>query len=134
MFFGSGFSFSFGDGYRYRYADPFFDGDEEYYEDDEYFYDDEYYEDDGADTWDRAWSAQQRRELDEKNENAAALLGVSVDASPEEIKRTYRRGALKYHPDKFKPENHNGMTKDEAEDHFKEITGAYDQLMSNFDD
>jgi len=31
---------------------------------------------------------------------AAALMGIPVDASEEEIKKAYRRGALLYHPDK----------------------------------
>ncbi|MGQ9510824.1 MAG: DnaJ C-terminal domain-containing protein [Thermaceae bacterium] len=47
-----------------------------------------------------------------------AILGVSKDATQEEIKRAYRRLALEYHPDK-----HPGNK--EVEERFKEINEAY---------
>ncbi len=47
-----------------------------------------------------------------------AILGVSRDASPEEIKRAYRELAKKYHPDKNRGDP-------EAEERFKEINEAY---------
>ncbi|WP_456432867.1 DnaJ C-terminal domain-containing protein [Thermosulfuriphilus sp.] len=46
------------------------------------------------------------------------ILGVSRDASPEEIKKAYRRLALKYHPDRNRGNK-------EAEERFKEINEAY---------
>ncbi|RME20409.1 MAG: molecular chaperone DnaJ [Deltaproteobacteria bacterium] len=49
------------------------------------------------------------------------VLGVSRDASAEEIKRAYRRLAVKYHPD------HNQGSK-EAEERFKELAEAYSVL------
>ncbi len=50
------------------------------------------------------------------------VLGIARDASAEEIKRAYRRGALKYHPDKY-----NG-DKSEGEQRFKELSEAYEVL------
>jgi len=43
------------------------------------------------------------------------ILGVSKDATPEEIKKSYRKLSLEYHPDKNKT----------GEEKFKEIAEAY---------
>lgn len=54
-----------------------------------------------------------------------SVLGVSRDASDEEIKKAYRRLSRKYHPDA----NINNPNKAQAEEKFKEIQQAYDQIM-----
>lgn len=54
-----------------------------------------------------------------------SVLGVSRDASDEEVKKAYRRLSRKYHPDA----NINNPNKDQAEEKFKEIQQAYDQIM-----
>jgi len=46
------------------------------------------------------------------------MLGLKKNASAEEIKRAYRKLAMKYHPDK-------NPNKKEAEERFKEISEAY---------
>lgn len=52
------------------------------------------------------------------------LLGVPRDADAEQIKKAYRKKALKYHPDR------NEGSK-EAEDRFKEVTEAYEVLRDS---
>lgn len=49
------------------------------------------------------------------------VLGVSKTATPDEIKKAYRKMAIKYHPDR-NPDNK------EAEEKFKEAAEAYDVL------
>jgi molecular chaperone DnaJ len=50
------------------------------------------------------------------------ILGVGRNASGEEIKRAYRKLAVKFHPDKNPDDTH-------AEEKFKELGEAYDVLM-----
>uniref|UniRef100_A0A665VCK0 DnaJ heat shock protein family (Hsp40) member B6a n=1 Tax=Echeneis naucrates TaxID=173247 RepID=A0A665VCK0_ECHNA len=50
------------------------------------------------------------------------VLGVRRDASADDIKKAYRKLALRWHPDK-NPEN-----KEEAEKKFKELSEAYEVL------
>ena len=50
------------------------------------------------------------------------ILGVSKNASESELKKAYRKLAMKHHPDK----NHD--KKEENEKIFKEVTTAYDIL------
>lgn len=52
-------------------------------------------------------------------------LGVTRDATEEEIKKAYRSLSRKYHPDA----NINNPRKDEAETKFKEVQQAYQRIM-----
>ncbi|XP_005053042.1 PREDICTED: dnaJ homolog subfamily B member 8 [Ficedula albicollis] len=52
------------------------------------------------------------------------VLGLQEDASQDDIKKSYHKLALKWHPDK------NPKNKEEAEKRFKEIVEAY-EILSN---
>uniref|UniRef100_A0A672RNX9 DnaJ homolog subfamily B member 5-like n=1 Tax=Sinocyclocheilus grahami TaxID=75366 RepID=A0A672RNX9_SINGR len=75
-----------------------------------------------------AWTSEEVREESEVSSPPSSpecvdyysVLGVSSDSNEEEIRRAYKRLALRYHPDK-NPET-------DAEDKFKQIAQAYDVL------
>ncbi|OUS28490.1 molecular chaperone DnaJ [Gammaproteobacteria bacterium 45_16_T64] len=52
------------------------------------------------------------------------LLGVSKEATPQEMKKAYRRLAMKYHPDRNPDDN-------DAEEKFKDISEAYEILSDD---
>ena len=55
------------------------------------------------------------------------VLGVSPDASDDEIKKAYRELAKKYHPDNYV----NNPLSDLAAEKMKEINEAYDKIVSD---
>lgn len=55
------------------------------------------------------------------SEDYYKILGVGRDATPEEIKKAYRKLAMKYHPDKSPGDKH-------AEEMFKKASNAYEVL------
>lgn len=59
------------------------------------------------------------------SKNPYDVLGVSSDASDDEIKRAYRDLTKKYHPDA----NVNNPLAELAEEKFKEVQEAYDEIM-----
>ncbi|BCN30695.1 J domain-containing protein [Anaeromicropila herbilytica] len=54
-----------------------------------------------------------------------SVLGISPSASNDEIKRAYRELSRKYHPDSYANNPLSGL----AEEKFKEVQEAYDQIM-----
>ena len=58
-----------------------------------------------------------------------SVLGVSRDASMDEIKKAYRKLSRKYHPDA----NINNPNKEQAEEMFKQVQQAYDQIVRERD-
>ena len=53
------------------------------------------------------------------------VLGVSRSASDDDIKKAYRKLSRRYHPDA----NINNPNRDQAEEKFKEVQQAYEQIM-----
>ena len=54
------------------------------------------------------------------------VLGVSPDASDDEIKKTYRELVRKYHPDSY----HDNPLSDLAQEKMKEVNEAYNSILS----
>lgn len=54
------------------------------------------------------------------------ILGISKSASEDDIKKAFKKSAIKFHPDKFN--NAGEKEKKEAEEKFKEINEAYSVL------
>ena len=57
--------------------------------------------------------------------NPYEVLGISPNASNDEVKKAYRELSRKYHPDSYV----DNPLADLAEEKFKEVQEAYDQIM-----
>ncbi|KAL3804377.1 hypothetical protein HJC23_011305 [Cyclotella cryptica] len=69
----------------------------------------------------------------QQNDSLYKTLNVSKDATEKEIKSSYRKLALKFHPDKFKPNRNlsdqvNEKNRAKQEERFVKIAQAYDIL------
>ncbi len=60
-------------------------------------------------------------------ENPYKILGVSENASDEQIKEVYRELCKKYHPDL----NPDGLSREEAEEKMAQINAAYDEIVKS---
>ena len=60
-----------------------------------------------------------------KRQDPYSVLGVPSSASDDEVKKAYRELIRKYHPDSYV----NNPLSDLAEEKFKEVQEAYDQIM-----
>jgi len=59
-------------------------------------------------------------------DSAYKILEVSADASDEEVKKAYKKMAIKYHPDKV---SHLGTdVQKDAEEKFQKLNAAYDEI------
>ena len=67
----------------------------------------------------KCFSSSSRAQSDNEEEDYYVTLGVSPTASTDDIKRAYRKLALKHHPDQ------NQDNKKESEELFKKISQAY---------
>lgn len=63
--------------------------------------------------------------------DACRILGVKEDSSPDEVRSSYKRLALKWHPDKH---GDSHISKDEATQKFQEVSAAYKRLTTNVSD
>ncbi len=84
------------------------------------------YEDAYRDQFKRSQPTKSQREY--RREKAAKILGVSVNASPDEIKKAYRSLAKVHHPDRFA--THSKEQQEIAEERFVQIQKAYELLVS----
>ena len=57
------------------------------------------------------------------------ILELQDNASPEEIKKAYKKMALKYHPDR-QEHSLSDQDKKQAEEKFKQVSEAYELLMN----
>lgn len=62
------------------------------------------------------------------SKNWYSVLGLESSVSDEDLKKTYRKLVLKYHPDRF--DSSDPVQKEEATRRFQEIQEAYEHICS----
>lgn len=78
--------------------------------------------------WTKLWTTNESQNGGASRKDPYSVLGVDKNATDEEIKKAYRRLAMKYHPDKV--EGLGEDVKRNAEAQFREINEAYEQIKS----
>jgi curved DNA-binding protein CbpA len=68
--------------------------------------------------------------LKAEKENYYEILGIPIDATESEIKKSYRKLALELHPDKLNTSNNTGISVEEARERFLKIQEAYEVVES----
>lgn len=63
--------------------------------------------------------------------NYYQILGISINANEEEIKKAYRKKARQYHPDKYNSMNISESEQNYYEEKFKEVGEAYEVLSNS---
>jgi len=74
------------------------------------------------------WNQRQQPQgpSEDEGENYYEILGIEKDATTSDIKKAYRKLAMKWHPDK-----NQGEHKEKAEEMFKKISEAYQTLSDD---
>ena len=67
-----------------------------------------------------------RRKIKRRRPTPYEVLGIAEDATEEEIKKTFRKLALRLHPDKLQDKEESERA--EAEQRFKQVNEAYTLL------
>ena len=75
------------------------------------------------------FKSQSHTQKSNKKEYYLDILGLEINATQDELKKTYRRLAMKFHPDKVNHLGEEFIT--EAEIKMKEINEAYEYLKNN---
>ena len=87
-----------------------------------------FYENQGSSDWRRDYNYRTRPEYGYNPEPVSAyeVLGISTDATEDEVKTAYRKLAMKHHPDRVASQGQDAQKKAEME--FRKINEAYESI------